>query len=65
MLNVVCQVYQIKININLVDELGHARSIHLAVKGRRQRRLYSSGELGLGPVTKSFINGLLCIQISL
>ena len=48
-----------------MDELGHARSIHLAVKGRRQRRLYSSGELGLGPVTKSFINGFLCIQISL
>ena len=64
-LNVVCQVYQIKININLVDELRHARAIHLAVKGRRQRRLYSSGELGLGPVTKSFINGFLCIQISL
>ena len=64
-LNVVCQVYQIKININLVDELRHACSIHLAVKGRRQRRLYCSGELGLGPITKSFINGFLCIQISL
>ena len=35
------------------------------MKGRRQRRLYSSGELGLGPVTKSLINGFLCIQISL
>ena len=64
-LNVVCQVYQIKININLVDELRHARAIHLAVKGRRQCRLYSSGELGLGPVMKSLINGFLCIQISL
>ena len=64
-LNVVSQVNQVEININLVDELGHTRAIHFAVKGRRQRRLYSSGELGLGPVTKSFINGFLCIQISL
>ena len=52
-------------NIKLVGELRHARAIHLAVKGRRQRRLYSSGELGLGPVMKSLINGFLCIQISL
>ena len=64
-LNVVSQVNQVEININLVDELGHTRAIHLAVKGRRQRRLYSSGELGLGPITKSFINGFLCIQINL
>ena len=48
-----------------MDELRHARAIHFAMKGRRQRRLYSSGELGLGPVTKSLINGFLCIQISL
>ena len=48
-----------------MDELRHARSIHLAVKGSRQRRLYCSGELGLGPITTSFINGFLCIQISL
>ena len=64
-LNVVSQVNQIKVDINLVDELRHARAIHLAVKGRRQCRLYSSGELGLRPVTKSLIYGFLCIQISL
>ena len=48
-----------------MDKLGHARAIHLAMKGRRQCRLYSSGELGLGRVTKSLIYGFLCIQISL
>ena len=48
-----------------MDELRHTRAIHLAVKGRRQCRLYSRGELGLGPVMKSLINGFLCIQISL
>ena len=65
MLSVVCQVYQVKISINLVDELRHTRAIHLAMKCRQQRRFYSSGELGLGPVTKSLIYGFLCIQISL
>ena len=64
-LSVVYQVYQVKININLVDELGHARAIHLAVKRRRQSRFHSSGELRLRPVTKSLIYGFLCIQISL
>ena len=49
----------------MVHKLGYRRAIHFAVKGRRQRRLYSSGELGLGPIMKSFINGFLCIQISL
>ena len=48
-----------------MDELRHTRSIHLAVKGRRQCRLHSSGELRLRPVTKSLIYGFLCIQISL
>ena len=65
MLSVVCQVYQVKININLVDELRHTRAIHLAVQRRQQSRLYSSGELGLRLLTKSLINGFLCIQISL
>ena len=64
-LNVVCQVYQIKINVNLVDELRHTRAIHFAVKRRWQRRFHSSGELRLRPVTKSLIDGFLCIQISL
>ena len=48
-----------------MDELRHARSIHLAVEGRWHRRLHCSGELGLGLVTKSFINGFFCIQINL
>ena len=48
-----------------MDELRHTRSIHLAVKGRRQCRLHGSGELGLRPITKSLIDGFLCIQISL
>ena len=64
-LSVVCQVYQVKININLVDELGHTRAIHLAMKRRRQRRFHSSGELRLRLLPKSLINGFLCIQISL
>ena len=48
-----------------MDELRHTRAIHFAMKCRRQRRFYSSGELGLRPVTKSLIYGFLCIQISL
>ena len=48
-----------------MDELRHTRAIHLAVKGRRQCRFHGSGELGLSPITKSLIDGFLCIQISL
>ena len=48
-----------------MDELRHTRAIHLAVKGRWQRRFHGSGELGLRPITKSLIDGFLCIQISL
>ena len=64
-LNVVCQVYQIKININLVHEFRHTRAIHLPVKSRQQCRFHGSGELGLRLLTKSLIDGFLCIQISL
>ena len=35
------------------------------MKRRRQSRSHSSRELGLRPVTKSLIDGFLCIQISL
>ena len=65
MLSVVCQVNQVKININLVNELRHTRAIHLAVKRRRQRRFHSSGELGLRLLPKSLIYALLRIEISL
>ena len=64
-LSVVCQVYQVEININLVNELRHTRVIHLAMKRRRQCRFHSSGELRLRLLTKSLIYGLLSIEISL
>ena len=64
-LNVVSQVNQVEININLVDELGHTRAIHFAMKRRRQRRFHSSGELGLRLLPKSLINSFLSIEISL
>ena len=63
--NVVCQVYQVKININLVNELRHTRAIHLAMKRRWQCRFHSSGELRLRLLMKSLIYGLLSIEISL
>ena len=65
MLSVVCQVYQVKININLVNELRHTRAIHFAMKCRQQRRFHSSGELRLRLLMKSPIDGFLCVQISL
>ena len=65
MLSVICQVHQVKININLVNELRHTRAIHLAVKCRWQRRFNSSRELRLRLLTKSLIYGLLSIEISL
>ena len=65
MLSVVCQVYQVKININLVNKLRHTRAIHLAMKRRKQRRFYGSGELRLRLLPKSLIYGLLSIEISL
>ena len=64
-LSVVCQVYQIKINVNLVHELRHTRAIHLPVKSRWQGRFHGSGELGLRLLMKSLIYGSLCVQISL
>ena len=65
MLSVVCQVYQVKINVNLVNKLRHTRAIHLPVKSRWQRRFHGSGELGLRLFMEILIDGFLCIQISL
>ena len=64
-LSVVCQVYQVRINVNLVHKLRHTRAIHLSVESRRQRRSHCSGELGLRLLSKSLIYSLFCIQIGL
>ena len=48
-----------------MNELGYTHAAHLPVKSRWQCRFHGSGELLLGLLTKSLIDGFLCIQISL
>ena len=48
-----------------MDELRHAGAIHLAMKGRWQRRFHRRRELGLRLLMKSLIQSLLGIQVSL
>ena len=48
-----------------MNELGYTHAVHLPMKSRQQCRFHGSGELRLGLLMKSLINGFLCVQISL